>query len=135
MPCAHWRWAGFSVTNGSEVKSGFDYFVDNHPDREVRNLGALKVKRQLRQRWACLSGDDAKRRDGDVMVYGVKWPPLSELRAQFEQRHGQQEWLHPEVTEWPSSGAAWPTQTDRGRRWRATGARCRFGRADREGGR
>jgi hypothetical protein len=103
VPCAHLQWPGFSVSNGFEVKQGFDYFIDNHHDRELRDLGALKVKRQLRREWLCKSGDDAKRRDGNDMIYGVKWPPLTELREQFEKRHGPQDWLHPEVTEWPVS--------------------------------
>ena len=101
VPCAHRQWPGFSISNGSEVREGFDYFIDNHHDRELRDLGALKVKRQLRRDWLCRSGDDAKRRDGNDMIYGVKWPPLKELRELFEKRHGPQEWLHPEVTEWP----------------------------------
>lgn len=106
VPCAHNQWPGFSLSNGSEMKQGFDYFIDNHHDRELRDLGALKVKRQLRRDWHCKSGDDAKRRDGSAMVYGVKWPPLKELRELFEKRHGPQDWLHPEVPEWPVS---WPT--------------------------
>jgi hypothetical protein len=110
VPYAHHQWAGFSVSNGSEAKSGFDYFIDGHPDRELRDLGALKVKRQLRRCWACRSGDEAKRRDGGVMVYGVKWPPLGELRALFEQRHGPQDWLHPEVIEWPLPEPPRPAQ-------------------------
>ena len=101
VPCAHQQWPGFSVSNGAEEREGFDYFIDNHHDRELRDLGALKVKRDLRKHWNCKSGDDTKRRDGTNMIYGVKWPPLTELRALFEERHGPQEWLHPEVTEWP----------------------------------
>ena len=101
VPCAHLQWPGFSVSNGAEEREGFDYFIDNHHDRELRDLGALKVKRDLRKHWNCRSGDDTKRRDGSNMIYGVKWPPLTELRALFEERHGPQEWLHPEVTEWP----------------------------------
>jgi hypothetical protein len=99
VPCAHLDWPGFSVSNGYEERKGFDHFIDTHHDREL--LGALKVKRQLRRDWRCKSGDDAKRRDGNAMIYGVKWPPLSELRELFEKRHGPQDWLHPEITEWP----------------------------------
>lgn len=101
VPCAYDRWPGFSVSNGYEVKQGFDYFIDTHHDRELRDYRSLKVKRLLRRDWGCISGDDAKRRDGDAMIYGVKWPLLADLRMRFVERHGQQEWLHPEVTEWP----------------------------------
>jgi hypothetical protein len=109
VPCAHSNWPGFSVSNGYEQKQGFDYYIDYHPDREVRDLGALKVKRQLRKHWGCLAGDDSKRRDSGVMVYGVKWPPLSELRARFIGRHGPQDWLSPDANEWPTQE---PMQTD-----------------------
>jgi hypothetical protein len=106
VPCAHSQWAGFSISNGYETKQGFDYFIDNHHDRELRELRALKVKRLLRRDWGCLSGDDAKRRDGGDMIYGVRWPPLARLREMFIERHGPQDWLHPEVTEWPVSASA-----------------------------
>lgn len=109
VPCAHFKWPGFSVSNGDEQRQGFDYFIDHHPDREVRDLGALKIKRQLRDHWGCRSGDDAKRRDGGSMIYGVKWPSLSELRERFVDRHGPQEWLHSEIMEWPT---AQPMQTE-----------------------
>ena len=111
VPCAHNQWSGFSISNSYEQRQGFDYFIDTHHDRELRDLQALKVKRQLRRDWLCRSGDDAKRRDGDVMVYGVKWPPLKELRELFEKLHGPQDWLHPEVTEWPVEYTSQPTQT------------------------
>ena len=110
VPCAYHQWPGFSISNGSEVKQGFDYFIDNHHDRELRDLGALKIKRQLRRDWFCKSGDDAKRRDGNDMIYGVKWPSLMELRELFEKRHGPQDWLNPEVTEWPVGYGPLPMQ-------------------------
>jgi len=81
-------------------KKGFDYFIDTNPDRELRDLGALKVKRELCKNWACKSGDDAQRRDGDKLIRGIKWPQLSELRELFVARHGPQTWLHSEISEW-----------------------------------
>jgi hypothetical protein len=105
VPCAHSSWPGFSQSNGYGVtQEGFDHFINNHSDPELRRLGDLKVKRLLRQDWGCVAGDDAKRRDGNSMVYGIKWPPLEELRQRFVERHGPQDWLHPEVPEWPSGG-------------------------------
>jgi hypothetical protein len=114
VPCPHHEWLGFSVANGYEMREGFDYFIDNHHDRDLRDFGALKVKIQLRKQWNCMSGDDAKRRDGGCMVYGVKWPPLSELRDLFVKRHGPQDWLHPESTEWPTRQPM-QTKTDTGK--------------------
>jgi hypothetical protein len=103
VPCAHHLWSGFSISNGYEMKQGFDYFIDTHHDRELRDLRSLKVKRRLLKEWNCLSGDNAKRREGFGWTYGIKWPPLDELRALFVERHGPQDWLHPGVTEWPVS--------------------------------
>ncbi len=115
VPCAHLQWPGFSVSNGAEERQGFDYFIGNHHDRELRDFGALKVKRDLRTYWNCKSGDDTKRRDGINMIYGVKWPPLAELRELFEKRHGPQEWLNPEVAEWPIPQQMQQTEADVGK--------------------
>jgi len=101
VPCAHFSWPGFSESNDRDFRKGFDHFIDNHPDPKVRGLGSLAVKRQLRKVWGCKSGDDAKRRDGPAMVAGIKWPPLEELRRLFVELHGPQDWLCPEITEWP----------------------------------
>ena len=114
VPCAHYQWPGFSISNGYEAKQGFDYFVDNYHERELRDLGALKVKRQLRRDWLCKSGDEAKRRDGNDIIYGVKWPPLAKLRELFVERHGPQDWLHPDVSEWPDLQLAPQTASDTG---------------------
>ena len=100
VPSPHEEWPGFSVSTGAEERKGFDFLIDTHPDRELRDLGAHKVKRELRKNWNCKSGDDARRRDGDKLIRGIKWPQLSELRELFVSRHGKQEWLNPEVTEW-----------------------------------
>jgi hypothetical protein len=101
VPCAHLAWPGFSIATGQENRKGFDYFIDNHADQELRRLGALKVKNQLRKDWRCMTGDSARRRDGGDIVRGVRWPALQELRALFVERHGPQNWLNPDATEWP----------------------------------
>jgi len=100
VPCPHPEWPGFSVSTGYEERAGFDFFIANHHDRELRDLGPLKVKRELRKNWECQSGDDAQRRDGDKLIRGIKWPRLQELRELFVSRHGPQDWLHSEITEW-----------------------------------
>ena len=87
---------------------GFDFFIATHPDRELRDLGPLKVKNDLRKNWNCKTGDDARRRTGDNLVRGIKWPPLQELRDLFVSRHGPQTWLNPEVTEWQINPPADP---------------------------
>ena len=104
VPCAYrYDWPDFSIAaddDNSSDEKGFDTFINTHPDRELRNLGALRVKNRLRKEWGCKTGNDARRRNGSVLVHGIQWPPLKELRAKFEQRHGPQEWLHPELEEW-----------------------------------
>lgn len=101
-PCDYGLWPDFSITAdgfGGEHKKGFDTFVDTHPDPELRRLGALRVKNLLRKEWNCITGRDARR--GASQTSGVQWPPLAALRAMFEERHGPQEWLHPNVDGWP----------------------------------
>src|SRR5262249_46093050 len=87
-PCPHPEWSGFSISTGFEQREGFDFFIATHPDRELRDLGPLKVKNDLRKNWNCKTGDDARRRTGDNLVRGIKWPPLQELRDLFVSRHG-----------------------------------------------
>jgi Family of unknown function (DUF5906) len=101
VPCAHFEWPGFSVSNGYEERLGFDYFIDNHADRELHNFAALRVKNQLRTDWRCITGKHARRRDGNGIINGVQWPPLQELRELFVERHGPQDWLNPDIVEWP----------------------------------
>jgi hypothetical protein len=106
VPCAHIdKWPDFSVAADATFyprnEKGFDTFINTHHDRELRNLGDLRAKNILRKEWGCLTGNNARRRDGSSCpIYGVQWPPLQELRAKFVQRHGPQEWLHPEIEEW-----------------------------------
>jgi hypothetical protein len=104
VPCARDdAWPDFSVSTDSAFgqHKGFDTFINTHTDRELRTLGALRVKNILRKEWACLTGNNARRRKGSPQpIHGIHWPPLQELRAKFVQRHGPQEWLHPEIEEW-----------------------------------
>jgi hypothetical protein len=99
VPCAHLEWPGYSIATGQEERKGFDYLIDTHNDKDLRYLGALRVKNQLRK--DCITGKNARRRDGADMIRGIQWPPLQELRALFVERHGPQDWLNPDITEWP----------------------------------
>jgi hypothetical protein len=109
VPCAYvYNWPDFSISADDRVggEKGFDTFVKNHPDRELHNLGDLRVKNSLRKEWGCQTGNNGRRRNGSAVFHGIQWPPLKELRAKFEERHGPQEWLHPEIEEWgPTDGA------------------------------
>jgi hypothetical protein len=102
VPCAHYKWRGFSVSKF------FDKFIDENPDRHLRDLGSLKVKHRLRKEFKCVSGDAAKRRGKakaadenlQAIVAGVLWPPLDDMRADFERDNGPQDWLNPDATAW-----------------------------------
>ena len=109
VPCPHSEWAGFSDNighsdpKGYDDRKGFDYFIDHHPDQELRRLGSLTVKRRLKKDWDCVTGDATRKQSGGVRGSGIDWPPLQELREKFEARHGKQQWLA-DVTEWQLAG-------------------------------
>jgi hypothetical protein len=108
VPCGYNSdWPDFSTSVDSVITGakGFDTFINTHNDRELRNLGALRVKKALREEWDCATGTDARRRNGSSLIHGIQWPPLQELRAKFIQRHGPQEWLHPELERWSQPNA------------------------------
>jgi hypothetical protein len=102
VPCQHLKWRGFSDSSGYEQRAGFDYFIDHHPDRELARMGALTVKRRLAKEWGCITGKATRRQIYGVRTQGILWPALSELRDRFAARHGKQEWMHPDVSDWLS---------------------------------
>jgi hypothetical protein len=92
--------AGFSVTTGYDQRSGFDYFVDHHSDKELSRMGALKVKRSLAKNWGCITGKATRSQQVGFRRAGVQWPPLDQLRERFEAKYGKQSWLDAGITEW-----------------------------------
>lgn len=93
VPCRHHRFADMSITAGSEERQGFDYFIANSQDQTLKRLGPMRVKNILRDEWECKTGDDGRRKDGKIVVRGIKWPDLEDLRMMFEAKHGSQKWL------------------------------------------
>jgi hypothetical protein len=103
VPCAFvLDWPDFSIAADGSLyhEKGFDTFISTHPDRDLRNFGALRVKNTLRKEWGCTTGTSARKYHNDRLIHGVQWPPLKELRAKFEQRHGPQEWLQSDLEDW-----------------------------------
>jgi hypothetical protein len=102
VPCVHPQHPDVSVTSGHDWREpGFDHFITRHSDRDLVRLGALKVKGQLRREWGCTTGKEARVRGTDgKRVNGIVWPPLLDLRARFEAKHGAQDWLCPEHEAW-----------------------------------
>ena len=76
------KWPDFSVAADATFyprnEEGFDSFISRHTDRELRHLSGLRVKNMLRNEWGCKTGNDGRRRNGSVLVYGIQWPPLQE---------------------------------------------------------
>src|SRR5262249_31909066 len=105
VPCQHQRWPGFSDCAGQDKQRGFDYFVDQHSDHELRRLGALAVERKLKSDWGCKTGKASRRTFGRQRTHGILWPPLPELRARFQARFGKQKWLRPLLDEWQEARA------------------------------
>jgi hypothetical protein len=100
VPCQHANCPGFSDCKGYEQRTGFDYFIDHHPDRDLARMGALTVKRRLAKEWGCITGDATRKQIQGVKMHGIMWPRLGELREKFVARHGVQKWLHPDESDW-----------------------------------
>jgi Bifunctional DNA primase/polymerase, N-terminal/Primase C terminal 2 (PriCT-2)/Family of unknown function (DUF5906) len=101
VPCSLKDHPGFSEsypygTINYADQWGFDWFIDHHPDRELKFMGPLTVKRRLAKDWGCLTGHAA--RIGQKS--GIVWPDLRELRGRFEAKHGPQQWADPEAEAW-----------------------------------
>ena len=91
---------GFSNCTGYAQRGGFDYFIDHHSDRDLHQLGALKVKRRLKRDWNCITGSATRTQASGSRVYGIVWPELAELREKFEDKYGEQEWLNADINQW-----------------------------------
>jgi hypothetical protein len=101
VPCQHESIHYLSFCYGYDHRSGFDYFIDHHSDKELSRMGSLTVKRRLSKNWGCIIGHASRvQREGE-RIGGVLWPPLKELRAKFEAKYGPQTWLR-DANEWKS---------------------------------
>jgi Mesyanzhinovviridae DNA primase len=99
VPCPS-IWPEFSNCSGYEQRSGFDYFIDHHADRDLARMGALMVKRRLAKDWGCITGKATRKQADGVRSPGIIWPDLLTLRAKFEAKYGPQDWLCPNLTGW-----------------------------------
>lgn len=102
VPYSYSDCPGFSDSSGYTDRRGFDYFINHHADKELARMGALTVKRRLASDWGCITGKASRMSRNGVQIPGIIWPPLTELRERFENKHGKQEWQYPEVTDWQS---------------------------------
>lgn len=116
VPCPHPSDPAYTVTSSTDRFDGFDHFVDHNSDRELAKLRSLSVKKVLCNSWGCRIGDQRRVRAEDrdrfgprtvdgkpqevKRIAGFEWPDLLEGRAEFEKRHGKQDWLVPDATGW-----------------------------------
>jgi hypothetical protein len=124
VPCAHYKWEGFTITSGYEDGTGFTHYIAAHRDRELATLGPLAVTKRLAKDWGCTTA--LRRREPGSLdrTQGFTWPSLTELRERFEKRFGKQSWLHPEVVEWPVAKGERPASKGKGQGARDEGGDC-----------
>jgi hypothetical protein len=79
---------------------GFDAYISRNADRELSRMGALAVKRKLRDEWECTTGKPSRKIVDGKRESGVWWPPLTKLRALFVAKFGEQAWLCPKDRKW-----------------------------------
>lgn len=115
VPCPSHRLPGYTLVGDYEDRRGFDWFIANHPDSELKRLGALRVKLALKK-WGCAIGQGARKheRANGPVVRGIEWPVLSELRARFVELYGPQEWESPNATDWLLPTSEGPGTPDEG---------------------
>ena len=99
VPCVIYNHPDCSFTNiDPTVPGSLDHMLSNSNDRDLQK--PLTVKRRLTSEWGCTGGDSTRIWNGKNHDACIKWPPLSDLRAMFERRHGPQTWDRADVTEW-----------------------------------
>ena len=101
LPCAGSDFPDVAITSGAAQGRGFDHYIRNQADAELRGLGPGKVKNALKK-WGC----EHWRESSGHRRQGTQFPPLQELRRRFEQKHGPIEWRAAEVKEWETEGCS-----------------------------
>jgi hypothetical protein len=102
VPCPQ---LGFPNVSDCSGDRGFDYFVTHHSDRDIARMGTLMIKRRLTKDWGCVTGKSTRKMVNGMRLLGIIWPPLQELRERFEERHGPQQWLRPQLQDWQTRNA------------------------------
>jgi hypothetical protein len=91
------------ITSGKEAGKGFDHYIESQSPSDLRRLGALRVKNALKKNWGCKHFHN---RIASKHVAGIEFPPLADMRAAFEARHGKVDW--PAANDWEASGEQLP---------------------------
>jgi Family of unknown function (DUF5906) len=83
------------ITSGEENDKGFDHFIRKKASLDMQRLGPTRVKAVLKQEWDCKHFHGRIAGAGSGVVAGIEFPPLQEMRAAFEKRHGKILWPGP----------------------------------------
>jgi hypothetical protein len=84
LPNAHAAYPAVTVTSGEEKGDGF-WPAARKLVPELKHLNTRVIGRVLKSDWGCKPWESHGRS-------GLEFPPLCELRAAFERKHGKQEW-------------------------------------------
>jgi hypothetical protein len=96
LPSGHAYLANVAITSGAEKGEGF-YAEAQTLVPDLKHMSSVLIGKKLRGDWGCLDWRESRRR-------GLEFPPLSELRARFEAKHGEQDW--------PEAGTEWTNPPD-----------------------
>jgi hypothetical protein len=84
LPSADQIYANVAITTGEDEGKGF-YCGARSMVPELRHDSSIVVAKALKDDWACKTWKSGYRR-------GIEFPPLMELRALFDRKHGPQDW-------------------------------------------
>jgi len=84
LPCADTSDPSITVTSGEGKGEGF-YPAARTLSPELKHLSSQVIAASLQEDWGCSRWKSGYQR-------GIKFPPLLELRAAFDKRHGKQDW-------------------------------------------
>ena len=100
LPASEIAHSNVAITTGEEKREGFYYQVRRIvPD--FKFISSIVIKKTLKSEWGCQEWKSGYRR-------GIKFPPLAELRAKFDRKHGPQDWSN--VSDWERPECDWERQ-------------------------
>jgi len=94
LPCAHEGYPSVALTSGEDRGEGF-WARARVLVPGLRHESSRVIQRTLKAAWGCEKWYSHGR-------HGIRFPPLQELRARFERRHGAQDWG--EQADWMAVG-------------------------------
>jgi len=87
LPAAHGQHANVAVTSGEENGDGF-YPKARTLAPDLKYDSSMVISAALKRDWGCEPWKSGYER-------GIKFPPLKQLRAAFDKKHGPQDWPKP----------------------------------------